>query len=224
MDAIDSRIGAKLAHQEECRACEARVTMATTAKSTKLSGFVTSGHDAGLCDIAFTPDGASVLTCGGEGQVLAWNAVATHGATAAQTSSIMDDAAGITCMAVDSTRSQLVTGSFEGNDVKAWDLGGWSLVKCLTSCAGHVNGVAVSASGDMMCVRRRIVQCRVLCSAVQYIATRDVCRVCCGGVVVVMAWRFLLRVAVCLVLWPSRSRAYCCVHCCAHCLAFACSL
>ena len=116
-----------------------------------------SGHEAGLCDIAFSTDGATVLTCGGEGQVLLWNAdkVAAAGRSGevAHDGVISDDAAGITCMATLGDGAHVITGSYDGREVKQWDMAGRSLDKCLTSCPGHVHHVAINKSGSLMCVR-----------------------------------------------------------------------
>lgn len=114
-----------------------------------------SGHEAGLCDVAFTPDGQHVLTSGGDGQVMIWSAsklAALGDGEPEHEGVITDDDDGITTMAVTPDGKYVITGSYGGRRVKRWTLETKELDKCLTTCDGHVHHVATNATGALVYV------------------------------------------------------------------------
>lgn len=102
--------------------------------------FTLAGHNMGLPDIAYSPDGALLATGSGDGTAILWDA-----ATGSKLLTMIGHNSQIQSVAFSPDGNLLATGS-EDNTAKIWDVATGQEILTLPGSLGGVTGVAFSPS------------------------------------------------------------------------------
>jgi WD40 repeat protein len=100
------------------------------------------GHESGIRDIAYSPDGLIIATGSGDGTAILWDA-----ATGAKMLTLIGHSAGLQSVAFTPDSKLLATGS-EDNTAKIWDVATGKEILTLPGSDGGVAGVGFSPSDN----------------------------------------------------------------------------
>jgi WD40 repeat protein len=99
-----------------------------------------SGHEDGIRDVAYSPDGSLIATASGDGTAILWDA-----ATGSRILTLIGHSSGIFSLAFSPDGKLLATGS-EDNTARIWDVQTGKEILTLPGNLGAVTGVAFSPS------------------------------------------------------------------------------